>query len=89
MTAWRHNKYKNCNLAVGQSSVKLGAHGEVLEASDAALLVIQQWGAHAGFEQISVPADPEEQETLPPVPVDPPKPKVRRRGRPRKVQDKI
>lgn len=89
MTAWRHNKYKNCSLAVGQSSVKLGAHGEVLEASDAALLMIQQWGAHAGFEQISVQADPEEQETLPPAPVDPPKPKAKRRGRPRKVLDKI
>ena len=69
--------------------MKLGAHGEVLEASDDALLLIQQWGAHAGFEQISVQADPEEQETLPPAPVDPPKPKAKRRGRPRKVLDKI
>lgn len=89
MTAWRHTKYKNCNLAVGQSSVRLGAQGEVLEASEEALRIIRQWGSHAGFEVLSERDFQEEQETMPPAPVAPPKPKATRKGRPRKVLDKI
>ena len=84
MTAWKHVSMRDCDLAVGRVTVKLGKRGQVLDASPDALAVIERWNTHAGFV---VDTDPDQKETQPPSSVPPPKPKARRRGRPRKVRE--
>ena len=84
MTAWKHVSLKDCDLAVGRVTVKLGPEGHVIEPSPDALALIEKWNTHAGF---ILDVEPDQEETQPPAPIPPPAHKAKRRGRPRKVRE--